>query len=87
LFGHVSFVPVFFQYMEKVKEKASIRVSKRVETEVQTLARRDRISPSAKLDSLVRFAIDLDEDAALGALADERLKNATRTVSHAKAWK
>lgn len=73
--------------MDKVKEKASIRVSRRVETEVETLARRDRTSPSAKLDALVRFAIDLDEDAVLGALADERLKSAPRTVSHAKAWK
>lgn len=72
--------------MDKVKEKVAIRVSKRMETEVETLARRDRTSPSAKLDALVRFAIDLDEDAVLGALSDERLKNASRTVSHAKAW-
>lgn len=70
-----------------MKEKSAIRVSRRVETEIETLARRDRTSPSAKLDALVRFAIDLDEDAVLGALADERLKNATRIVSHAKAWK
>lgn len=64
-----------------------MRVSKRVETEIKTLAKRDRTSPSAKLDALVRFAIDLDEDAALGALADTRLKSPRRTVSHAKAWK
>lgn len=70
-----------------MKEKVTIRVSKRVETEVETLARRDRTSPSAKLDALVRFAIDLDEDAVLGALADKRLESSTRTVSHAKAWR
>lgn len=73
--------------MLHTKEKKPMRISKKVETAVTDLARRDRTSPSAKLDELVRLAIDLDEDATMGALADMRLQGSQKTVSQAKAWK
>ena len=51
---------------------------------VKRLADRDHVSLSQKVRDLVREALELLEDAALGELVTERRNNPARSISHAE---
>ncbi len=53
---------------------------------LSALAKRQQLSKSALAADLIREALELREDAALSALADTRLKQTKRWVSHEDAW-
>lgn len=55
---------------------------------VERLARRDRVSLSAKMRDLVREALELVEDAGLAALAERREWSFMRksALSHEQVW-
>lgn len=50
------------------------------------LANQQHLSKSTLAADLIREALELREDAALSTLADTRLKQAKRWVSHTDAW-
>ncbi len=55
---------------------------------VERLARRDHVSLSTKMRDLVREALELQEDARLAALAEQREKTFARkaALSHEHVW-
>jgi plasmid stability protein len=55
---------------------------------VRRLARRDGTSVSTKVRDLLRHALDVEEDAALGALAEEREVTFDRrkALTHQEVW-
>ena len=55
---------------------------------VERLASRDNVSLSLKARDLLRQALELEEDAALALLADERSSTlrGKKTLSHEKVW-
>lgn len=52
------------------------------------MAKREQVSLSLKARDLIREALELHEDIALSALADERLKTLDRakTLTHEEVW-
>ena len=55
---------------------------------VERLAKRDKVSLSLKVRDLVKEALEMEEDAALSAFAEERdktFKKAT-ALKHAEVW-
>ena len=55
---------------------------------VERLASRDKVSLSLKARDLLRQALELEEDAALALLADERTKHlkGQKPLSHKEVW-
>ncbi len=56
---------------------------------VEKLATRDKVSLSLKARDLLKMALELEEDAALALIGDERAKTlkAKKTLSHDEVWK
>ncbi len=56
---------------------------------ISRLARRDRVSLSAKTKDLVKDALELQEDVVLAAVAEERARTFAResALSHEQAWR
>ena len=56
---------------------------------IQLLAEKDRVSMSAKVRALIKEALEIQEDMALGAFAEEREKNlkSAEALSHDEVWK
>jgi hypothetical protein len=55
---------------------------------VERLAKRDKVSLSLKVRDLVKEALDMEEDAALSAFADERDKTfrKEKALKHDEVW-
>lgn len=54
---------------------------------VETMARRDHVSISQKARDLLRRATELDEDADLAALSEERKRRGGKPIPHDAFWK
>ncbi len=54
---------------------------------VEALAKRDHMSVSQKARDLLRRAIELDEDADLSVLAQERLRRSGKFIPHDEFWR
>ncbi len=61
----------------------------RIYADVQTLSKARGLSMSAVVENLIEDALEIQEDIALAAFADERKKSLKKSelVSHNKAWR
>lgn len=74
--------------MPTQKTRINLTVPKEIDLAVQKLAKRDNTSLSAKTLELLRYAIEIEEDAVLLGIATEREKNTKDTgyLSHEEVW-
>jgi hypothetical protein len=73
--------------MATVKKRINISVSKDVEKALEQLARRDQVPQATKAESLLRLALEIEEDQVLDGLAGKRDTKKATFVSHASAWR
>ena len=74
--------------MATLKTRINISLSKEVDRALAALAKRDRIPRATKAVYLLRTALELEEDAYLGAIASEREKtDRALFLSHEEVWK
>ena len=74
--------------MATLKTRINISLSKEVDRALAALAKRDRIPRATKAAYLLRTALELEEDAYLGAIASEREKtDRALFLSHEEVWK
>ena len=74
--------------MATAKTRINISVSKRVRDDLRALAKRDQEPLATKAARLIEEALELEEDRALSALAEERLKSHKgRWISHDEVWR
>ena len=74
--------------MPTIKRRINITADQDVEKSLLAAAKRDRIPVAAKASELLRLALELEEDLALGVLAEERLSNKKiKWVSHKEVWR
>ncbi len=66
----------------------NVVLTPRVYDDVQTLSEARGLSMSSVVGDLIEDALEIQEDMALAALADERKKSLKKSelVSHKKAW-
>lgn len=50
-------------------------------------ASRDKVPKATKAKELIRLALEIEEDMALGAIADQRLAQKGKHIPHHLAWK
>lgn len=73
--------------MSTIKNRINISASKPIFNALKQLARRDDVPVATKTLELVRFALESEEDFALGEIARGRDTETTKWVSHEVAWK
>ena len=73
--------------MPTLKHRINLTVPDHLDRVLQQLAARDALSVATKTLSLLQRAIEMEEDDALFAIAEERERKPARFVSHKKAWK
>ncbi len=73
--------------MPTTKHRINISVPQKIDDIIQILAKRDKISASSKVLELLDIAIEMEEDAVLIEMANERDTKKARYISHASAWK
>ncbi|OGL66996.1 hypothetical protein A2856_00710 [Candidatus Uhrbacteria bacterium RIFCSPHIGHO2_01_FULL_63_20] len=72
--------------MPTLKQRISLSVPDDVGNVLTRLAKRDQTTVSTKALDLVRFALEIEEDMALGALAQARDGKKAKFVAHDAAW-
>lgn len=53
---------------------------------LKSLARRDDVPVATKTLELIKLALEMEEDFALGEIAKRRVAETKKWVSHQKAW-
>jgi len=68
--------------------RVNVILNPRIYADVRTLSEARGLSMSSTVEDLVEEALEIQEDIALAALADERKKSLKKSelVSHKKAW-
>jgi hypothetical protein len=73
--------------MATTKQRINISVSKSTAAALARLAKRDQEPIATKAGALLEFALEIEEDRMLSAIADERLKNFRGPwLSHDAIW-
>jgi AmiR/NasT family two-component response regulator len=72
--------------MATTKRRLNITLSKEVETMVSTLAKRDRVPEATKVSELLLTSLAMEEDKAFSLLAESRLKEKGKKLSHEAVW-
>jgi len=74
--------------MPTKKPRINVVLNPRIYADVQTLSEARGLSMSSVVEDLIEDALEIQEDLALTALADERKKTLRKSelVSHKKAW-
>lgn len=74
--------------MATAKTRINISVNKETERALRALAKRDQEPVATKAGALLEFALELEEDRFLSAIADKRLKeHKGRWLSHEEVWR
>jgi len=74
--------------MATLKNRINISLSKDVDRALAALAKRDQMPRATKAVELLNLALELEEDAYLGAVASEREKTSRALfLSHEEVWK
>ncbi len=58
-----------------------------MEHSLDAAAKRDRVPVATKAAELLRLALEIEEDLALGAIAMQRLAQKGKPIPHHLAWK
>ena len=74
--------------MATTKKRINISVTKEVSDLLTQIAKRDQEPVATKAGALLEFALDIEEDRMLSAIADERMKGKVKWVPDSDAiWK
>lgn len=69
------------------KKRISITANPDIELALIDAAKRDGVLVTTKATELLRLALELEEDLALGTFAAKREASQTKYLSHESAWK
>lgn len=72
--------------MPTTKKRLNITLSDEMDLALSRLARHDRVPQATKASSLLKMAIETEEDEVWDKIASERDVSNAEYVSHKKAW-
>ena len=76
---------IHYTYMPATKTRLNITLSPEMETLIERLVERDKVSRAGKVTELLRAALEIEEDMVWDDLAKKRDIKSARFVSHPKA--
>ena len=72
--------------MTTTKRRLNITLAPGVEKFITRIAKRDRVPEATKISELLKVSLLLEEDKALASLAEDRLKERGRKLTHREIW-
>ncbi len=72
--------------MATTKRRLNITLSPEVDALITHIAKRDRVPQATKVSELLHLSLALEEDKALSFLADVRVTEKGKRLSHAQVW-
>lgn len=72
--------------MATTKRRLNITLAPDVEKFITNIAKRDRVPEATKISELLRVSLVMEEDMALSSLAERRLKEKGRKLTHTEVW-
>lgn len=72
--------------MATSKKRINISLPKDIELTLSKLAERDDVPQATKAVSLLKMAIEIEEDDVLSAIAEERDSKDAKYISHKDTW-
>lgn len=72
--------------MPTTKKRINISLSKKIEVELERLAKRDQVPQATKAVQLLQLALELEEDQIWDTIASKRDRKGARFVPHEQAW-
>jgi len=73
--------------MPTLKKRINITADSDVESAIIRAAKRDKMPVAAKAASLLRLALEIEEDSYLASIAESRMKQKVKYISHESFWK
>ncbi len=73
--------------MATTKKRINITASPDIESALLRSAKQARVSVSSRAVALIRIALELEEDIALASIAEARMKQKAKFISHESFWK
>jgi len=73
--------------MATTKRRINISVDKETRDFLISVAKRYKVPVATKAAELLRLALEIEEDMALAAAVEPRLKNRGKGIPHSLAWK
>lgn len=73
--------------MPTAKQRINLTVPAEVDIALKHLAKQDETTVSAKALSLIKRALDIEEDILLQDIVERRDRKGARFVSHTSAWR
>ena len=73
--------------MSTTKKRINITTDSDIESALLKAAKRDHMPLAAKAADLLRLGLEIEEDLAFAKLADFRMSQKAKYISHDKAWK
>ena len=72
--------------MATTKRRLNITLSPEVDLLIRSAAKRDRVPEATKISQLLLSSLTLEEDKALSLLAEQRMKEKGKALSHTAVW-
>lgn len=72
--------------MATTKRRLNITLSPEAEKLIARIAKRDRVPEATKISELLNVSLMLEEDNAFSLLAERRLKEKGKKLTHAEVW-
>ncbi len=72
--------------MATKKRRLNITLSPEIEVLISVVAKRDKVPEATKISQLLIASLALEEDKVLSLLADQRLKEKNKKLSHDVVW-
>ncbi|MEK7535373.1 MAG: toxin-antitoxin system, antitoxin component [Patescibacteria group bacterium] len=72
--------------MATIKTRINITTEPEIEAALKNAAKRDKVPLATKAAQLLAIGLELEEDIALAAIADERSKMPGKSVAHDEFW-
>ncbi|MEK6654221.1 MAG: hypothetical protein AABY92_03600 [Thermodesulfobacteriota bacterium] len=80
-------LPAFCEALFDLVRWTSCELPADVEAALKAAAKRDGVPVASKAADLLRLALELEEDLALGAIVEERERAHVKFISHEEFWK
>lgn len=72
--------------MPTTKRRLNVSLEPDLDQALTSLAKRDNVPQATKASSLLRIALEIEEDLILGSVAQKRDRKNTKFISHLEAW-
>ena len=72
--------------MATTKRRLNITLSPEANSIISMIAKRDKVPEATKVSELLTISLALEEDRALSLLADRRMKDKGKKLTHSDIW-